>query len=63
MNKFQSSLIKVFSNNMYPAIPTKCLSFVSSNHAQWEFGQPTLTPTNLEDKTEVKVDKLRYVMT
>ena len=27
--------------------------------AQWEFGQPTLTPTNLEDKTEVKVDKLR----
>ena len=24
--------------------------------AQWEFGQPTLTPTNLEDKTEVRID-------
>ena len=24
--------------------------------AQWEFGWPTLTLTNLEDKSEVKVD-------
>ena len=24
--------------------------------AHWEFGWPTLTPTNLEDKTEVKLD-------
>ena len=24
--------------------------------AQWEFQQPTLTPTNLENRTEVKVD-------
>ena len=26
---------------------------------QWESGRPTLTPTNLEDKTEVKVDYRR----
>ena len=25
-------------------------------NAQWNFGKPTLAPTNLEDKTEVKVD-------
>ena len=24
--------------------------------AQWEFGWPTLTPTDLQDKTEAKVD-------
>ena len=30
------------------------------NTAQWEFGQPTLTPTYLEDKIEV--DSLRYTM-
>ena len=30
------------------------LSFLYN--AQWEFGRPTLTPTYLEDKTEVKVD-------
>ena len=25
-------------------------------NAQWEFGRPTVTPTNFEDETEVKVD-------
>ena len=29
--------------------------------AQWEFGWPTLTPTFLEAKTEVKVDYLRQI--
>ena len=29
---------------------------IAQYSAQWEFGRPTLTPTNLEDKTEVKVD-------
>ena len=33
-----------------------CIGVGSSSTAQWEFGRPTLTPTNLEDKTEVKVD-------
>ena len=28
----------------------------AASTAQWEFGQPTLTPIYLEDKTKVKVD-------
>ena len=34
-------------------------SFSSTVH--WEFGRPILTPTYLEGKTEVKVDKLRQI--
>ena len=33
-----------------------CIGVGSSSTAQWEFGRPILTPTYLEDKTEVKVD-------
>ena len=33
----------------------RCYGVESGHTAQWEFGRPTLTPTYLEDKTEVKI--------
>ena len=38
------------------ATQTLLLANILTDTAQWEFGRPTLTPTYMEDKTELKVD-------
>ena len=57
-----SNIVKTNAEHDTSVFTAKGLHQDTPYNAQWEFRRQTLTPTNLEDKTEVKVDKLRYTM-
>ena len=46
------------TNNVFYWVSMLVLTRSYVSNAQWEFWQPTLTPTNLEDKTEEKVSQI-----
>ena len=51
-----SNIVKTNAEHDTSLFTAKGLHQDTPYNVQWEFGRPTFTPTNLEDKNEVKVD-------